>query len=123
MNFLVFLTFWQNFLSFRRSGELYGLKSKKQIIVVSLILVLGFGELIWSISFLSFSFFILGGIIAVIFGIVLDIYKEYFKPLPNGLAVANGKKFDKILLRDIVAGTILIMIFILISPWFLPKTY
>lgn len=115
--FLFFLIFWQNFLAFRKSGELIGLKNKKQVLAVSLIFTLGFGELIWSISFLPFSFFILGGILAVIFGSVLDIYKEYFRHQIN-----NGLEIKKILVKDIVLGVSLITLFIFISPWFPPKT-
>lgn len=110
--FLIFLTFWQIFLSFRRAGELTLLKDKKQIFAVSLVFSLGFGELIWSISFTPFSFFILGGILAVIFGAVFDIYKEFFKkPIDDNL------KIRKILIRDIIAGFVLITIFIFLSPW------
>lgn len=110
--FLIFLTFWQIFLLLRRNGELTCLKNKKQILVVSSILAFGFSELIWSISFMPFSFFILGGILAVIFGIVLDIYKEFFKKAANDIL-----KIKRILIRDIIAGVILIIIFIFISPW------
>lgn len=110
--FLIFLTFWQIFLLLRRNGELAGLKNKKQILVVSLILVFGFSELIWSISFMPFSFFILGGILAVIFGVVLDIYKEFFKKTIDDIL-----KIKRILIRDITLGVILILIFIFISPW------
>ena len=114
--FLFFLTIWKNFLVSRRSGELIGLKNKKQIFIVSLIFVLGFGELIWSVSFLPFPFFVLGGILAVIFGVVLDVYKEYFRE-PS---VFNGE-IKRILIRDIVTGIILITIFIFISPWLPPR--
>lgn len=114
--FLIFLLFWQNFLAFRRAGELIGLKSKKRIFIVSIIFVLGFSELIWSISFMPFSFFILGGILAVIFGATLDILKEYFKELKS-----DDLKIKKVLIRDITAGIILITIFIFISSWLPPK--
>lgn len=114
--FLIFLTFWQIFLLLRQNGELTGLKNKKQILVVSSILVFGFSELIWSISFMPFSFFILGGILAVIFGIVLDIYKEFFKKAANDIL-----KIKRILIRDITLGVILILIFIFISSWLPPK--
>lgn len=116
--FTIFLAFWQNFLSFRKSGELIGLKSKKQIIIISTIFVLAFSELIWSISFLPFSLFILSGIISILFLVVLDIYKEYFKYSLN-----NNSKINKILIRDVTLGIILILVFIFISPWFPPKTY
>ena len=109
---LYFLTFFQDFLEFRKSGESTGLKNKKQIFVISLVLTLGFSELFWSISFLPFSFFILGGILAVIFTVVLDIYKENFKRSAN-----DSLKIIRILIRDIVTGVILITIFIFISSW------
>ena len=112
LTFLIFLTFWQVFLSFRIGGELIGLKSKKQVFTVSLFFGFGFSELIWSISFMPFSFFILGGILAVIFSIVLDIYREYFKR-----QVIDSLKIKRILIRDVVAGVVLITIFIFISPW------
>ena len=109
---LIFLTFWQNFLAYRMSGELTKIKSKKQIFIVSLVFVLGFGELIWSISFLPFSFFILGGIVAVIFGATVDIYKEWFRK-----SMVDSFKIKKVLIRDVTLGAILIIIFIFISPW------
>lgn len=129
--FLTFLIFWQNFLMFRRSGELIGLKNKKQIIIISSIFAMGLGELIWSISFLPFSFFILGGILAVIFGVVLDIYKEYFRHQINDPLIDSGSrtksgdnlKIRKILIRDVAIGAIIITIFIYISPWLPPKIY
>ncbi len=114
--FLIFVTFWQIFLSFYREGELIRLKNKKQVFVVSLFFVLGFCELIWSISFMPFSFFILSGILAVIFGVVLDIYREYFKK-----SVTDGLRIKRIIIRDIIAGIMLITIFIFISPWLPPK--
>lgn len=114
--FLIFLLLWQNFLGLRRNGELIGLRSKKQVFIVSIILVFGFSELIWSISFMPFSFFILGGILAVIFGVVLDIYKEYFKK-----SIKDDSKIKKVLIRDITAGIVLITIFIFISSWLPPK--
>lgn len=114
--FLFFLTFWRIFLLFRRGGELIGLKNKKQVFVVSLVFALGFGELIWSISFMPFSFFILGGILAVIFGVVLDIFREYFKK-----SALDNLEIKRFVIRDIALGIILITIFIFISPWLPPK--
>lgn len=118
ISFLYLATFWQNLSAFRRSGESIGLKSKKQILIISLILTLGFSELFWTISFLPFSFFILSGILAIIFSVVLDIYKEYFKR-----HVGNDTKIKRILIRDITAGAILIIIFIFISPWLPQKAF
>jgi len=118
LSFLIFLAFWQNFLAFRRTGELIGLKSKKQIFIVSIVFALCFGELIWSISFMPFSFFILSGILAVIFGSTLDIFREYFKK-----SAIDDLKIKKILIRDITAGIILITIFIFISPWLPSKAF
>ena len=112
ISFFIFLAFWQNFLAFRRAGELMALKNKKQIFVVSVIFTLGLAELMWSISFMPFSFFILGGILSVIFAVTLDIFKEYFKK-PE----ASDLKIKKIIIRDIITGVILITIFIFISPW------
>lgn len=118
LSFLFFLTFWQNFLALRRTGELIGLKSKKQIFIVSIVFVLGFSELMWGISFMPFPFFILGGILSVIFGTTLDIFREYFKKPMN-----DHLKIKKVLIRDIAAGVILIIIFIFISPWLPQKAY
>jgi len=109
---LYFFTFWQDFSTLRRSGESTGLNNKKQVFVISTILTLGFSELFWTISFLPFSFFILGGILAVIFGVVLDIYREYFRR-----PVGNDLKTKKVLIRDTIVGVILIIIFIFLSPW------
>lgn len=117
LSFLIFLTFWQNFLATRRAGKLTGLKSKKRIFIVSVVIVLGFSELIWSISFMPFSFFILGGMLSVIFGVTLDIFKEYFKKSTIDDLSAESVNIKSILIRDITAGIVLITIFILISPW------
>ena len=114
--FLFFLTFWRIFLLLRREGELMGLKNKKQVFVVSLVFALGFSELIWSISFMPFSFFILGGIVAVIFGVVLDVFREYFKK-----SASENLEIKRFLKRDVAIGVILIIIFIFISPWLPPK--
>ncbi len=118
ISFLIFMAFWQNFLALRRNGELIGLKIKKQIFIVSIIFALGFGELIWSISFMPFSFFILGGILSIVFAAVLDIFEKYFKK-----SMVDDLKMKKILIRNITAGVVLIIIFILISPWLPPKAY
>ena len=118
LSFLIFLAFWQNLLAFRRAGELIGLKSKKQIFIVSLVFTLGFSELIWSISFMPFSFFILSGILSVVFAETQDIFKEYFKKSAN-----DYSEIKKILTKDIIAGIILITIFIFISPWLPSKVY
>ncbi len=118
LSFLIFLIFWRNFLAFRQIGELIGLKTKKQIFTVSTVFVLGFSELIWGISFMPFSFFILSGILTVIFTATFDIYREYFKK-----PIDDDFKIKKILIRDIAAGIILIIIFVFISPWLLPKAY
>lgn len=118
LSFLIFLLFWQNLLAFRRVGELIGLKTKKQIFIVSAVFSLGFSELVWGISFMPFSFFILGGILTVIFTITSDILKEYFKK-----STRDGSKIKKILTRDVAVGIILIIIFIFINPWLPPRAY
>lgn len=106
----------------RRAGELYGLKNRRQIFVISIGITLGFSELIWGISFLPFPFYILGGIFTVIFAAVFDIIKEYFKQRFDLFASLDENKFRKILIRDIVSGAILIIFFIFITPW-LPVRY
>ena len=116
--FFIFLAFWQNFLASRRAGELIGLKSKKQIFTVSVILTLGFSQLIWSISFTPFPFFILGGALVVIFAVTLDIFREYFKQ-----STAYDLKIKNVLIRDITTGIILITIFIFINSWLPSKVY
>jgi len=110
LGFFAFLVFWQGLLISRRNGELFGLKTKKQILAISLGASLGFVELIWIISLLPFSFYVLGGLFAAIFVVVFDIFREVFK----------GQEFKKILKRDIVSGTVFVTILILISHW-LPK--
>ena len=71
-----FLIFWKGLLISRRNGELFGLRSRKQIFVISLIVALVFGEIIWVVSFLPFPFFILGGLFAIIFAVVFNIFKN-----------------------------------------------
>lgn len=106
-----FLIFWKGLLINRRAGELFDLKSRKQIFVFSLGIALGFCELIWAISFLPFPFFILGGLFTVIFAIAFNIISEYLKQ-PREL---------KFLIRNIILGISLIIIFILSSQWLPPK--
>lgn len=118
LSFLIFIIFWKIFLAFRKSGELIGLKNKRQIFVVSTVLVLCFSEFIWSISFMHFPFFIMGGILTVIFTVVIDICKEYFKK-----SSIDDLIIRRVLMRDITIGVILITIFIFISPWLPPKVY
>lgn len=118
LSFLFFIIFWKIFLAFRKSGELIGLKNKRQIFVVSTVLVLCFSEFIWSISFMPFPFFIMGGILTVIFTVIIDICKEYFKK-----SSIDDLIIRRVLMRDIAIGVILITIFIFISPWLPPKVY
>ncbi len=117
------LMFWRGLLVSRRAGELFGLKSRKQIFIVSLGITLGFSELIWAISFMPFSFFILGGLFATIFAIVFNIFKEYFKQRQGLFADLDESSFKKILTKNIVLGIILIIILISISSWLPPKTF
>lgn len=118
LSFLIFIIFWKIFLAFRKSGELIGLKNKRQIFVVSTVLVLCFSEFIWSISFMPFPFFIMGGILTVIFTVIIDICKEYFKK-----SSIDDLIIRRVIMRDITIGVILITIFIFISPWLPPKVY
>jgi hypothetical protein len=122
LGLFLFLIFWKGFLVSRRAGELFSLKSRKQIFIVSLGATLGLGELIWVISFLPFSFFILGGLLAAIFAVVFNIFKEYFKQHQGLFADSERKDFKKTLTKNIILGIILIVILILISPWLPPKT-
>lgn len=117
-----FWLFWRGLLISRRSGELFGLKSRKQIFIVSLGVALGLSELIWIISFMPFSFFILGGLITTIFAIVFNIFKEYFKQRQDFADSAEGG-FRKILTKNVVLGIVLIIILISISSWLPPKTF
>ncbi len=118
-----FLIFWRGLLISRRAGELFSLKSRRQIFIVSLGAALGFSELIWAISFMPFSFFILGCLFATIFAIVFNILKEYFKQHRGLFADLDKSDFKKILTKNIVLGIILIIILISISSWLPPKTF
>jgi len=118
-----FLMFWRGLLISRRAGELFGLKSRKQIFIVSLGVALGFSELIWAISFMPFSFFILGCLFAIIFAIVFNIFKEYFKQHQGLFADSDRSSFKKILTKNVALGIILIIILISISSWLPPKTF
>jgi len=106
LSLALFLIFWNGLLISRRAGELFGLKNRKQIFVFSLGIALGFCELIWGISFLPFSFFILGGLLTVIFAIAFNI-------------IVNGHNITK----NIILAAGLIIIFILSSPWLPPKVF
>jgi len=101
-----FLIFWNGLLINRLAGELFGLKSRKQIFVFSLGIVLGFCELIWAISFLPFPFFILGGLFTVIFAIAFNVIV-----------------FGHNIIKNAILGISLIIIFILSSPWLPPKVF
>lgn len=117
------LMFWRGLLISRRAGELFGLKSRKQIFIVSLGVTLGFSELIWAIAFMPFSFLILGGLLTTIFAIVFNIFKEYFKQHQDLFADLDRSSFKKILTKNVVLGIILIIILISISSWLPPKTF
>jgi hypothetical protein len=117
-----FLLFWRGLIISRKAGELFGLKNRKQIFIVSLTVALGFCELAWGISFLPFPFFILSGLFTVIFTIAFDVLKEYFKQHPDLFADLDRINFKKILIRDMATGIIFIIIFISISSW-LPSRY
>ena len=123
LSFISFLVFWKGLLISRRAGELFGLKSRKQILVISLGITLGFGELIWAVSFLPFSFFILGGLLATIFTIVFNLLKEYFKQHQNLFIDLDKSSFKKILTKNIILGVALVIILIFIGPWLPPKTF
>ncbi|MBI2635464.1 MAG: hypothetical protein HYW79_02875 [Parcubacteria group bacterium] len=122
LSFFTFLLFWRGLLISRQAGELFGLRAKHKIFIVCAAATLGFSELIWTISFLPFAFFILSGIFAVIFSICFDILKEYFKRRPGLFRDYDKGGYKKILYKDICGGAILIIIFILISSW-LPARY
>lgn len=122
LSIIAFLLFWRGLLFSRQTGELFGLKKKSQIFFISAAATLGFGELIWTISFLPFAFFILGGIFAVVFSVIFDILKNYFKIQPGLFRDLDKNNFKKTLYKDIFGGAVMIIIFILISPW-LPVRY
>jgi len=106
-----FLIFWKGLLISRRNGELFGLKSKKQIFSASLSAGLVLSEIIWVISFLPFPFFILGGLFAIIFALIFNIFKKYFKQ--------QEEPFGNL----IILAVVLIIILISISPWLPSKTF
>lgn len=114
---IIFFLFWNGLLISRRLGELYGLKSKKQIFIISLIFTLGFSEVFWSIAFLSFSFFTLGGLFTVFFSTVFDIIRESFKNQRNLFSKIEDKELIKIIRRDVVLGIIFTAVLISISAW------
>jgi len=72
---------------------------------------------------MPFPFFILGGILAVIFGVTLDIYGEYFRKPANDSSFDFNGKIKKVIIKDVMAGIVFITIFILISPLLPPKAY
>ncbi|MBI4919993.1 hypothetical protein HY838_01750 [Candidatus Azambacteria bacterium] len=125
LSLISFFTFWKGLLIIRRAGELFGLKSRKQIFIVSLGAALGFSELVWVISFLPFPFFILGGVLAVIFAIIFNIFREWFKLRrdQNLFAGSDENDFKKVLAKNIILGAVLIIILIFLSPWLPSKTF
>ncbi len=117
LSFLVFVVFWRSLLIIRRAGEVFILRNKKQVLIVSLVLTLGFSELIWALSFLPFSFFVLAGLFSVIFAVVFDVFKEYFKQRPDLFSESDQGNLKKVLIRDILSGIIFIIIIIGASSW------
>ena len=109
-----FLIFWNGLLISRHAGELFGLKSRKQIFVFSLGITLGFCELIWAISFLPFPFFILSGLFMVIFAVAFNV-----------ILADNANKDDlrRVLIKNTLLGAGLLIILILSSPWLPPKVF
>lgn len=122
LSFISFLLFWRGLLISRKAGELFGLKTKRRIFLVGVATSFGFIELIWTISFLPLAFFILGGIFTIIFSIIFDILKEYFKMQPGLFRDLDNNRFKKLLYKDIFSGAVFVIILILISPW-LPARY
>lgn len=119
---VTFLLFWRGLLISRQAGELFGLRTKRRIFLVSATVALGFSELIWTISFSPFAFFVLSGIFTVIFSIIFDILKEYFKRRLGSFKDFDKDGFKKLLYKDIFGGVILVVVFILLSSW-LPARY
>lgn len=117
------LLFWRGLLISRKAGEMFGFKNREQVFVVSLCAALGFAELVWVISFLPFSFFILGGLFATIFALVFNVFKEYFKQHQGLFADLDKKHFEKVLTKNIIWGIILIIILISISSWLPSKAF
>ncbi len=106
LSLVSFLIFWNGLLINYRAGVSFGLKTRKQIFVFSLGIALGFCELIWVISFLPFSFFILSGLFTVIFAIAFNV-------------IVSGRN----IVKNAILGASLIIIFILSSPWLPPKVF
>jgi len=107
---MAFLIFRQGLIINRQAGLLFELKNKKQILAISLISSVGFAEIFWTISFMPFSFYTLGGIMAAVFAVSFIILKSYYERLD----------IKSLMLKNILFGIILIVIFIGISSW-LPK--
>jgi len=123
LSLILFLAFWKGLLVSRCAGELIGLKNRKQIFIISLGVALGFSELIWTISFLPFPFFILGGLFATIFAFVFNIFKEYFRQCQDLFIDLKRNGFKKLLAKNIILGIVLLIILISISSWLPPKTF
>jgi len=98
---LVFLIFRAGFTINRRAGMLFGIKTKKQVLAISLVVAAGF---------MPFSFYTLGGIMAVVFTVSFIVLKSYYERLD----------IKSLMIKNILFGIILIAIFIGISSW-LPK--
>jgi len=107
---LVFLIFRAGFTINRRAGMLFGIKTKKQVLAISLVVAAGFAEIFWAVSFMPFSFYTLGGIMAVVFTVSFIVLKSYYERLD----------IKSLMIKNILFGIILIAIFIGISSW-LPK--
>ncbi len=123
LSLISFLAFWKGLLVSWRAGELIGLKNRKQIFIISLGVALGFSELVWTISFLPFSFFILSGLFTTIFAFVFNIFKEYFKQYQESSIDLKRDYFKKLLAKNIILGIVLIIILVSISSWLPPKTF
>ncbi len=106
------LLFFQSMLITRRAGELINIKSKTQIAVISLGVLVGLAEVAWAISFLPFGYFVLGALFTTVFGAVLNVISSYYKISSN-----DPETFRKIITRSVALAFVFIVIFVIISPW------
>ncbi len=118
--FFLFLVIFNGFMINRRAGALFRLKTRRNILSVSLVAAVCFAEIFWAISFLPFPFYILAGLFAAVFFVSFDIIKSYFGQRSGLFAESELVEFKKILYRDITVFVIFTILLLAMSAW-LPR--
>lgn len=117
---LIFLITFKGLSVNRRAGIMFRMKTRNDVLSVSLVAGACFAEIFWAISFLPFQFYILAGLFAAVFFLSFDIIKSYFGQRPGLFAEAEQAEFKKNLIRDVAVFAIFTILLLAMGSW-LPR--